>query len=86
MIINNVVKAPDSDFLLTRARQQKGYLEHIHEKYSDMKIVELPMFPYELKGLDRLREVEKVLFSKGQSPRRFLLTSYDQSGKLELAV
>ncbi len=62
LIINNVVKARDSDFLLTRARQQQGYLEHIHETYADMKIVEIPMFPYELKGLERLREVGKVLF------------------------
>jgi len=62
LIINNVVKAQDSDFLLTKARQQKEYLEHIYDKYSHMKIVELPMFPYELKGLDRLREVERILF------------------------
>ena len=62
LIINNVVKAQDSDFLLTKARQQKEYLEHIYDKYSHLKIVELPMFPYELKGLDRLREVERILF------------------------
>jgi len=63
LIINNVVKAQESDFLLTKARQQKGYLEHIHEKYSNLKIVEMPMFPYELKGLNRLREVAKILFT-----------------------
>jgi len=62
LIINNVVKAPDSDFLLTKARQQQDYLKHIYETYSHLKIVELPMFPYELKGLERLREVEKILF------------------------
>lgn len=62
LIINNVVKAADSDFLHTRARQQKDYLGHIYDKYSEMQIVELPMFPYELKGMDRLKEVEKILF------------------------
>jgi arsenite-transporting ATPase len=62
LIINNVVKAPDSEFLLTRASQQQDYLKHIYSKYSHLKIVELPMFPYELKGLDRLREVGKILF------------------------
>lgn len=62
LIINNVVKEKDSDFLLTKARQQKNYLEAIYARYSDMEIVELPMFPYELKGLDRLREIEKILF------------------------
>ncbi len=62
LIINNVVKTEDSDFLLTKAKQQKGYLEVIHDKYSDLPIVELPLFPYELKGLNRLKEVERILF------------------------
>jgi len=62
LIINNVVKEEDSDFLLTKARQQKNYLELIYDRYSDLPIIELPMFPYELKGLDRLKEVERILF------------------------
>jgi len=62
LIINNVVKTEGSDFLLTKARQQKNYLELIYDRYSDLPIIELPMFPYELKGLERLREVEKILF------------------------
>ncbi|MFC2066320.1 ArsA family ATPase [Chloroflexota bacterium] len=62
LIINNVLKAEGSEFLLTKARQQKGYLDVIYDRYSDLDIVEIPMFPYELKGLDRLREIERVLF------------------------
>ena len=62
LIINNVVKAKNSDFLLTKAKQQKHYLEIIYDKHSNLKIIELPIFPYELKGLDRLKEVEKVLY------------------------
>ncbi len=62
LIINNVVKEKDSEFLLTKARQQKNYLEAIYARYSNLETVELPMFPYELKGLDRLREIEKILF------------------------
>ncbi len=62
LIINNVVKAEGSDFLLTKARQQKNYLELIYDRYSDLQIIELPMFPYELKGIDRLREAERILF------------------------
>jgi arsenite-transporting ATPase len=63
LIINNVIKAEDSNFLSTKARYQKDYLEVIYDSYSDLPIVELPMFPYELKGLDRLKEVARVLFS-----------------------
>ena len=62
LIINNVIKTEESAFLRTKAGQQKGYIEHIYDKYSALEIVELPMFLYELKGLDRLKEVVKVLF------------------------
>ena len=62
LIINNVVKEKDSDFLLTRAEQQKGYLESIHNRFSSLEIVELPMFPYELKGSERLKEIDTMLF------------------------
>jgi arsenite-transporting ATPase len=62
LIINNVIKADDSDFLKAKAAQQRKYLDLIYSRYSDIGIMELPMFPYELKGLDRLKEVEKILF------------------------
>jgi arsenite-transporting ATPase len=62
IIINNVVMTEESEFLKTKARQQQQYLNHIYEKYSHLKIVELPMFPQEIKGLPRLREVGKILF------------------------
>jgi len=62
LIINNVVRADGSDFMLTKARQQKSYLELIHDRYPGLPVIKLPMFPYELRGLDRLREVEGILF------------------------
>ncbi len=62
LIINNVIKADDSDFLKTKASQQRRYLDLIYSRYSDIGIVELPMFPYEITGRERLREVERVLF------------------------
>jgi len=61
VIINNVIKDPDSAFLESRAAQQKNYLEQIYRQCADMSITELPMFPYELSGLARLREVAKIL-------------------------
>ncbi|MFH1646383.1 MAG: ArsA family ATPase [Chloroflexota bacterium] len=62
IIINNVVKTPESDFLRTRARQQRDYLEHIYEKYAGLEITELPMFPQEVKGLPKLGEVGEILY------------------------
>ena len=63
LIVNNVVKAKGSDFLVTKSQQQRQYLDIIYKKYPDLRIIELPMFPYEIKGLERIREVGEVLFS-----------------------
>jgi arsenite-transporting ATPase len=65
LIINNVVKTQESEFLRTRAKEQKDYLKHIYEKYPKLEIMEIPMFPQEVKGLERLRGVEKILFQGG---------------------
>jgi arsenite-transporting ATPase len=62
MIINNVVKTEDSSFLRSRALQQRSYLKEIHEKYSYLNIVELPLFPWEVKGIASLKEVAGILF------------------------
>jgi arsenite-transporting ATPase len=62
LIINNVIKVDDSEFLKTKAAQQKKYLNIMHERYADIPVVEVPLFPYELTGWDRLKEVEKILF------------------------
>jgi arsenite-transporting ATPase len=64
IIINNVVKIEDSLFLQTRARQQRPYLKQIHDKYSRLKITELPLFPQEIKGMEKLKELGKILFQK----------------------
>lgn len=61
LIINNVVRDGDSQFLLTKAEQQREYIKILHDKYSDMKIVEIPMFPQEIKGMERLRILGKYL-------------------------
>jgi arsenite-transporting ATPase len=62
LIVNNVIKADDSEFLRAKAGQQRKYVDIIHTRYSELQIVEIPMFPYELKGWERLKEVERILF------------------------
>jgi arsenite-transporting ATPase len=62
MVVNNVVKDETSAFLREKARQQRAYLDHIYRTYPGLDIIELEMFPREIKGLGRLGEVEKRLF------------------------
>ena len=63
IIINQVVKEPDSEFLRSRAEMQQGYIQEIESKYG-ISVTILPLFPYEIKGIERLREVESKLFKE----------------------
>jgi arsenite/tail-anchored protein-transporting ATPase len=62
LIVNNVVEDEDSDFLAVKSAEQRHYLKVIYEKCSNLSVTELPMFPYELRGLARLAEIGKVLY------------------------
>lgn len=64
LIINNVIKEPDCDFHRKRREMQVGYIEMLVREYGEeMKIIQLPLFPYEMKGVERLKELEGVLFA-----------------------
>ncbi len=62
LVVNNVIRDVDSGFLRAKAGQQKRYLDHLYQAYAHLDIVEIPLFPHEVKGLERLREVERILF------------------------
>ena len=63
LIVNNVVsEIGDSAFLKEKASQQKQYLELIHCNYSHLQILDIPLFPHEIKGLERLKQVEQSLY------------------------
>jgi len=64
LIINNVVKNPDCGFHKARMEMQIPYINMLANEYGQrMEIIELPLFPHEIKGVDRLRELSKVLFA-----------------------
>jgi arsenite-transporting ATPase len=62
IIINNLVKDQSSEFLRTKAGQQRQYLGLVHQKCARLEIVEVPLFPLEIKGLARLERVAEILF------------------------
>ncbi len=69
LVINNVIKEPgNSPFLQERAAQQKHYLELVHGKYTQLDIIEIPLFPHEIKGVERLKMVERYLFPPNARP------------------
>lgn len=67
LIVNNVVRDPDSPFLTRKAEQQEPHLASLRERYSHLPISEIPLFPYEIRGLGRLREIAAVLYPSARS-------------------
>jgi arsenite-transporting ATPase len=63
LIVNHVIAAPDSEFLQSKQNMQTPYLRQLREEYGDrVKIIQVPEFPHEIKGLEQLSRVEQVLF------------------------
>lgn len=65
LVVNNVVTDPECDFLRRRREMQRPYIQMLEAEYSDIGLTRVPLLPYEIKGIDRLREVERRLFGDG---------------------
>jgi arsenite-transporting ATPase len=63
LVINNVINDTSAEFLRAKASQQRGYIDILHNKYPNIIMVELPMFPHEIKGRDKLKEIQARLFN-----------------------
>jgi anion-transporting ArsA/GET3 family ATPase len=65
VVINDVIVEPDCDFHRRRMEMQRPYIDMLNEEYSDSTtLVELPLLPHEVKGIERLMEVESFLFAE----------------------
>jgi arsenite-transporting ATPase len=61
IVINQVVEDADSPFLRRKAQLQQKYLTEVEGSYGTGS-TRVPLFPYEIKGVERLKEVERRLF------------------------
>ncbi len=67
MIVNHVISEPDCDFHRQRQMMQAPYLQMLTDEYAGrMALVQVPARPWEVKGVSRLREIERILFSTGR--------------------
>ena len=66
LIINQVVEEPDSPFLQSKARMQRAYIAELEKKYNSNFTI-LPLFPDEIKGTEKLKEVARRLFDSSAS-------------------
>jgi len=64
LIINYVIENPECEFHRIRRTMQDEYIAMLLDEYGGrMKVIQLPLFPYEMKGIERLKELEKMLFA-----------------------
>jgi len=61
LIVNNVITIADSPFLAQKAAQQQEHLRQLRQRFGQLPITEIPLFPQEIQGLERLRQVAAVL-------------------------
>ena len=63
ILVNNVIMNLDSEFNRQRKEMQSKYLRMLDDEYGQrMNLIHLPLFPYEMKGVESLRALEKELF------------------------
>jgi arsenite/tail-anchored protein-transporting ATPase len=64
LVVNNVIGESDSPFLESRRNMQQGYLKYLKDEYeSRIEVLEIPLAPSEVKGLERIRQISNILFS-----------------------
>ena len=64
LIVNHVISNPDSDFLRARQSMQTPYVHQLRAEYGDrLEMTIVPEFAHEVKGVNRLKILEKLLFA-----------------------
>ena len=62
IIVNNVMVSEGCDFCKRRKAGQLPYLQEISETFSNLNMVEVPMFAEEIKGIEALNQLKMFLF------------------------
>lgn len=70
MLVNQVVADADSDFLRSKAAMQQSHISELCARYPGNTVM-LPMFPFELRGMAGLQEMERAMFGDGDNPEPY---------------
>ena len=63
LIVNYVIQQADCDFHRLRQEMQQAYIKILRDQYSSrIQLIETPLFPHEIKGVDRIGRVSEILF------------------------
>ncbi len=63
--INMVVPQTACDFCSSKRAEQFRYIEKIHSKFPTRTILQIPLFPHEVRGISDLNEIGGIIFDAG---------------------
>lgn len=63
LIVNYVIKEADCEFHRIRKEMQQHYIQLLRELYAHrIQLIELPLMPHEIKGIERIHKISEILF------------------------
>jgi arsenite-transporting ATPase len=63
LIVNYVIQEADCNFHKMRKEMQQNYIKILKDLYSDrIRLIELPLMPHEIKGVERINKISEILF------------------------
>jgi len=63
LIVNYVIQQADCDFHRMRQEMQRAYVKILSDQYSHrIHLIETPLFPHEIKGVQRIGRISEILF------------------------
>ena len=68
LIVNYVIHEADCNFHKIRREMQQGYIQILMDQYEGrIGLIEVPLLPQEVKGVERIHRISEFLFASGQS-------------------
>ena len=65
LIINYVIQEADCNFHKIRKEMQQNYIQVLEKEYSSrIGLIELPLMPQEVKGVERINRISEILFKE----------------------
>jgi arsenite-transporting ATPase len=65
LIINYVIQEADCNFHKIRKEMQQNYIQILEKQYSSrIGLIELPLMPQEVKGVERIKRISEILFKE----------------------
>jgi len=68
IIVNKIVPENNCPFCRLKRSEQLSYINQTAQKFPSFQVVEAPLFPYEIKGVERLEDFANSLYEKRMKP------------------